>query len=118
MQAIDFILNILVFAATFVLLVSFARKNARWAPERLKKAFRFFTCQSNVLCAAVCLLAAVFGASGTMPEWDLDASIQSMIKTLGILKKQIASVNDADSFSVPCAQRRKRLGQKASRHTP
>ena len=69
MQAIDFILNILVFAATLVLLVSFARKNARWAPERLKKAFRFFTCQSNVLCAAVCLLAAVFGASGTMPEW-------------------------------------------------
>lgn len=69
MPAADMILNFLIFAFTLALLVKFARKEGRWTSEHLKKAFRFFTCQSNVLCAAVCLLTAVSGIFGSLPEW-------------------------------------------------
>ena len=66
----DVILNLVIFLVTagFVLL-SFARKDGHWAPERLRKAFCYFTCQSNVLCAAACLMAGVAAAAGEIPEW-------------------------------------------------
>ena len=69
MPVIDIILNALVFAVTIFLLVSFARKGRDYTPGRLRIAFRFFTCQSNVLCAVVCFLAALFGINGPLPEW-------------------------------------------------
>jgi len=69
MPVMDIILNALVFAATLALLVGFARKDGEWTSGPLRKAFRFFTCQSNVLCAAVCLLTALFGMFGPLPEW-------------------------------------------------
>lgn len=65
----DVILNLLIFLVTAVLVAGFARKDGKWSPERWKKAFRYFTCQSNVLCAAAALLTAISAASGEIPEW-------------------------------------------------
>ena len=59
MKTIDIILNFLIFVITLVLLVRFARKDGVWVPERLKYALRYFTCQSNIFCAATALLTAV-----------------------------------------------------------
>ena len=58
MKTIDIILNLLIFGITAALLIRFARKDGGWTTEKLKVAFRFFTCQSNVLCAATALLTA------------------------------------------------------------
>ena len=65
----DIVLNVLVFLATAVLVLSFLRKDGQWYPERIKKAFRFFTCQSNAFSAAACLAEAVSALCGDIPEW-------------------------------------------------
>ena len=65
----DVILNLLIFLVTAGFVLCFPRKDGEWKPERWKKAFRFFTCQSNVLCAAACLLTTVAAAAGEIPEW-------------------------------------------------
>ena len=69
MNTADIILNLLIFLITVMILAGFSRKDGRWAPEQLKKAFCFFTCQSNVLCAAAALLTAAAGLSGSIPRW-------------------------------------------------
>ena len=65
----DVILNLLIFLVTAVLLIRYGRKDGRWMPGRLKTAFRFFTCQSNALCAAASLLTVAAALSGEVPEW-------------------------------------------------
>ena len=65
----DIILNILIFAVTAILLFCFSRKDGHWASERVRKAFRFFTVQSNVLCAVSALLMAAASLAGNVPEW-------------------------------------------------
>ena len=69
MNVLDLILNILIFGITLAVVVTYFRKDGKWAPERGRFAFRFFTCQSNVLCACAALLAAVFGMAGSLPRW-------------------------------------------------
>ena len=69
MQTADVILNLLIFLVTLVIVVMFFRKDGKWCPERGRFAFRFFTCQSNVLCAAASLLCAVTLLCGGMPDW-------------------------------------------------
>ena len=69
MKTADVILNLVIFLATLLLLAGFCRKDGKWMPERLKHAFRFFTCQSNVLCAASALCMAVARGTGNVPEW-------------------------------------------------
>ena len=65
----DIILNLLIFLVTLALVVLFFRKDGKWVPERGRFAFRFYTCQSNVLCAVTALLTAVFRLAGNLPEW-------------------------------------------------
>ncbi len=65
----DIILNIAIFAITAVLVIRFFREDGRWAPERGKKGFRYFTCLSNVLCAVSALVTAAAAMIGTVPEW-------------------------------------------------
>lgn len=65
----DLILNLLIFLITLLLVILFGRKEAKWMPERWRTAFRFFTCQSNVLCASSCLLSALFLLGGEIPQW-------------------------------------------------
>lgn len=62
-------INIAIFIITLVLLVRFLRKDGRWDREKVRKTFRFFTCQSNVLCAFTALLTAVSQLAGGIPEW-------------------------------------------------
>ena len=65
----DAILNLMIFAVTFVLVMNFPRKDGEWQPKRWKKAFRYFTVQSNVLCAAACLLTGIASLTGDIPQW-------------------------------------------------
>ncbi len=65
----DCILNALIFVITVILVAGFARKDGKWAPGRVRAAFRFFTCQSNVLCACAALLTAVYCPGGSVPYW-------------------------------------------------
>ena len=66
---LDFILNLLIFLIMAVILVSFFRKDGRWDPDRVKNTFRYFTCQSNVLCAGSALAAAAAQLAGNVPRW-------------------------------------------------
>ena len=65
----DVILNLLIFLVTLVLVVCVFRKDGAWVPERGKSAFRFYTCQSNALCAATALLTAADRLAGDLPLW-------------------------------------------------
>ena len=65
----DRLLNMLIFALTAFLVIRFSRKDGRWVPENTRKAFRFFTVQSNVLCALACLLYAAASPAGPVPDW-------------------------------------------------
>ena len=68
MIAADIILNLAIFLATLIILADLPRKDGEWVPDRLRKAFRYYTCQSNVLCAAAALIMAVFRLCGSMPQ--------------------------------------------------
>ncbi len=65
----DIILNLVIFLATMALILIMPCKDGKWMPDRLKNAFRYFTCQSNVFCAAACLLTAICAMAGEHPEW-------------------------------------------------
>ena len=69
MTVVDAVLNLVIFLVTLVIVTGFFRKDGKWCPERGKFSFRFFTCQSNVLCAAASLLCAVTLLCGDMPGW-------------------------------------------------
>jgi hypothetical protein len=59
-HTISFCINIIIFIITFVLVISVFREDGRWRPARAKRAFRFFTMQSNVLCAISALCVCLF----------------------------------------------------------
>jgi len=69
MQLADIIINLVIFGITAALLVIFGREDGAWTRNRLRVAFRFFTCQSNVLCAAGALLTACSAMAGEVPRW-------------------------------------------------
>lgn len=52
--------NLAIFLITLLITVRIFRKDGKWDAERGKKAFRFFTLQSNVLCAVSALLMCLF----------------------------------------------------------
>lgn len=60
---ISTILNVLIFAVTAILMLRIFRKDGAWDAQRVKGAFRYFTVQSNVLCAAAALCMALFPLS-------------------------------------------------------
>ena len=66
---LDVILNLAVYAVTVALVARCFRKDGKWAPGEARKAFRFFTVQSNTLCAVTCLLTAACRYAGFLPEW-------------------------------------------------
>ena len=69
MNSVAVVLNLLIFLVTASLVASFCRKDGKWVVKRGQAAFRYYTCQSNALCAACALLAAVFELTGTLPQW-------------------------------------------------
>lgn len=58
------IVNALIFAITAILVIRFSRKDGAWCPPKARYAFRFFTVQSNVLCAVSALCMVFFPDSG------------------------------------------------------
>ena len=64
MNSIDytfsFCINLIIFVVTSVLVFQYFREDGRWSPSRARKAFRFFTNQSNVLCAISALVMCLF----------------------------------------------------------
>ena len=70
MDTISVLMNTAIFVITLILVIRFFRKDGRWDLKRGREAFRFFTCQSNALCACTALLMAVSQLlAGTVPEW-------------------------------------------------
>ena len=65
----DIILNLAIAVITLAILFRFSRRDGEWQKDHLRVAFRFFTCQSNVLCAAAALLTAIAAMTGTVPRW-------------------------------------------------
>ena len=55
--------NMAIFLITSALTVRFFRKDGKWSIQNGKKAFRFFTVQSNVFCAVSALLMCIFPGS-------------------------------------------------------
>ena len=53
-------INIIIIVTTTILVIRFFRENGGWSPARGKKAFRYFTTQSNVLCAISALFMCLF----------------------------------------------------------
>ena len=66
---LDVILNLFIFLTTAILLVRISRKDGAWAPDQVRRTFRFFTCQSNVLCAVSALAMAAAQLAGNVPRW-------------------------------------------------
>ena len=59
-----FILNAVIFAVTAVLSLRIFRKDGKWNFSGARKAFRFFTVQSNVFCACSALCMMLFPSAG------------------------------------------------------
>ena len=68
-MTVDIIVNLVIFLVTALLVVRFFRKDGKWSTEQGRFAFRFYTCQSNELCAVTALLVAVFRLAGSLPLW-------------------------------------------------
>lgn len=49
-------INGILFIVTLVLVICLFRKNGAWSPSSARRAFRFFTVQSNALCAVSALM--------------------------------------------------------------
>ena len=58
------VINGLIFAITLALVIRCFRRDGRWSLKSGRAAFRFFTVQSNVLCAVAALLMCVAPARG------------------------------------------------------
>ena len=64
---IDIVLNAAIFLITLIIVVFiFFRKDHNWDMKRGRSALRFFTAQSNVLCAISALLMCIFPQSQTI----------------------------------------------------
>ena len=67
---IDIILNAFIFTVTlYLVIIVLFRKDGKWSPGTGRLALRFFTVQSNILCACSALLMCLFPAS--LPVWLL-----------------------------------------------
>ncbi len=53
-------INIIIIAITTILVIRFFREDGKWSPARGKRAFRYFTTQSNALCAISALCMCLF----------------------------------------------------------
>lgn len=60
---VDYVLNAMIAGIMLLLLLRFGRQERKWSTDVLKQAFRFFTVQSNTLCAVSALLMCIFPAA-------------------------------------------------------
>ncbi len=57
---LDILINFAIVIITTVCVLSFFREDGKWKPARARIAFRYYTTQSNVLCAVSALFIALF----------------------------------------------------------
>ena len=69
MNTVSALINAVIFLVTLIPVIRFFRKDGRWDVNRGKTAFRYFTCQSNVLCAASALAMGIARLAGDVPQW-------------------------------------------------
>ena len=69
MKTVDIVFNMVIFAAAPVILFCLWLREGKDQPGRMKNVFRFFTCQSNVLCSVSALGMAVARLVGDVPQW-------------------------------------------------
>lgn len=69
MSVPDIAINAFIFLVTVFLLVRAFRRDGCWSLEQGKTAMRYFTCQSNLLCAVAALLCAITALPGPIPRW-------------------------------------------------
>ena len=67
-RALSVIINTVIFVSTLIIVTAYFRKDGRWDKEKGYKAFRFFTCLSNVLCAIAAFFMVIVQISGTVPR--------------------------------------------------
>ena len=65
----DIILNLAIFLVTPLLLVFYWLKEGKEKPDKFRAAFRFFTCQSNILCSLSALAMLISRLAGALPRW-------------------------------------------------
>ncbi len=63
-QGLSFTTNIIIIIITVIFVVGFFREDGKWSLARGKHAFRYFTTQSNVLCAVSALVMCLFPDPG------------------------------------------------------
>ena len=76
-SVISFALNFIIFTMTTVLIILYFRKDGKWCPQRARNAFKYFTVQSNALCALAAFLMMLFPEA----EW---AYYLKIIGTAGV----------------------------------
>lgn len=57
---ISFCINLIIFVLTAIFSFQYFWEDGKWSPSRARKAFRYFTNQSNVLCAISAILMCFF----------------------------------------------------------
>ena len=70
-RILSIVLNLVIFSATLVIILRYFRKDGAWRAERGRKAFRYFTCLSNVFCAGAALLMVLCQIMGNVPGFIL-----------------------------------------------
>ncbi|MCR5558264.1 MAG: hypothetical protein K6F75_12000 [Butyrivibrio sp.] len=58
--SISFMINMVIFVVTCFLVFQFFREDGQWNLGRARRAFRYYTTQSNVLCAISALCMSFF----------------------------------------------------------
>lgn len=66
MRTASLVVNAVIFVTTFVIILSYFRKDGQWRIENGFIRFRFFTTLSNVFCAVAALLMAVSQLGGAV----------------------------------------------------
>ena len=65
----DIILNLAIFLVTPLLLTLYWLQEGKEKPDKFRAAFRFFTCQSNILCSLSALAVLIARLAGSLPMW-------------------------------------------------
>ena len=68
MRTVSILINLTIFVITLVIILAFFHTDGHWDTGKGRGTFRFFTCQSNALCAAASLLMAIAQTAGTVPR--------------------------------------------------
>ena len=67
LRLLSILCNLMIFCSTLAIIIGFCCREGRWDREKCRTIFRYFTCQSNVLCAIAAGLMAVSQLFGTTP---------------------------------------------------